>query len=383
MLVGVWRGSGSPVRSTSVAAIPSREQQRYLRLAALALGLLGFAGFAYCVIEVGGLEAAYGQGYGGGWSDNGYVREMMLLTLPALLCLMVSYQRERPKWFIWILVLVIASPFLVQGLLGGRRGPIFMVLVGLGVGWYFMRQTRPRFVTLLAGGGLLGGVLLLLVTNRGEIYLGSEFQLESAPLDYLRAGTGNEYIYGGALILYSQDQDIYWGGRYIQSFLVRPIPRAWWPTKYDDASQMLGVPSVDGGNGGLATGDLRGSVGWIGAVGASPGIVTDVWVEFWWFGLAVLYGIGWAYGRAWRMGVTRGGVWIPCFGIMTALSIYLVMQTLEAMGFRALLMLAGVAVTWAVGKRGEHAAGIQHLVSSVGTSVTVIDSSPSPNQAAR
>jgi hypothetical protein len=109
---------------------------------------------------------------------------------------------------------------------------------------------------------------------------------------------------------------------------------------------MLGVPRVDQGNAGLDVRDLRSTVGWVGAYGAAPGIIADVWVEFWWFGMAQLFGIGWMYGRAWRKSRTQGGAWIPCFGILTALSVYLVMQDFEAMGFRALFMLAGSTAVW-------------------------------------
>jgi hypothetical protein len=358
MLAGTWTGSGLPLKLNAARARPineiyDREHLQRLRRAAIVLGLVGITGFAYTVALVGGIGAAFGQSYGGGWHDSGYVRETVFLTLPALLWLMVAYQSCRPSWLDWGLLLLIASPLLMQGLLGARRGPTFMAAVGLTVGWYIMRQTRPYLVTVLVGGGLLGGMLLLLVANRGEIYVGSDLQLENQPLGTLQAGTGNEYLYGGAVMLHAEEHgQIFWGGRYVQFFLVHPIPRGWWPTKYEDTSNILGVPAVDTGNAGLPTNELRWTVGWTGASGAAPGMVADFWVEFWWYGLVGLFAIGWLHGRSWRMAITRGGGWIPWFGIVTALSIYLVMQSMEAMGFRALIMLAGSLAIWAVGQYG-------------------------------
>jgi VIT1/CCC1 family predicted Fe2+/Mn2+ transporter len=115
---------------------------------------------------------------------------------------------------------------------------------------------------------------------------------------------------------------------------------------------MLGVPNIDRGNAGLPTRELANTVGWVGAYGAAPGLVADLWVELWWLGMLALFGVGWIYGRSWRKGIVQGGPWIPCFGVLTALSVYLVMQGLDAMGFRALLMLAGSTAVWYASKLG-------------------------------
>jgi hypothetical protein len=358
MLLGTWKGAGRPAktgtsRAPAISEVYDRDRLHRLRRAAAVLGLISAASFVYTLILVGGIEAAFSQGYGGGWHDSGYVRELFQLTLPALLWLMVAYQSRRPGLIDWGIIVLIASPLLMQGLLGARRGPTFMAAVGLGVGWYLMRRTRPYLVTVLLGGVVLGGMLLYLVTNRGEIHLGSDLEMESRPLEYFKAGTGNEYLYGGAVMLHAQNQgQIFWGGRYVQFFLIHAIPKSLWPTKYEDTSRVLGVPAVDTGNAGLPTHELLWSVGWIGADGAAPGIVADFWVEFWWFGLAGLFAVGWLYGWSWRMAMTKGGGWIPWFGILTSVSIYVVMQDLESMGFRALLMLAGSSLVWTLGRYG-------------------------------
>jgi hypothetical protein len=353
ILVGVWRGAGRPVGLSTGGTVTTEEQRRRLRIGGAVLGLVAVGGFLYGVMNVGGIQAAFGKSYGGGWDDSGYVRDMPLLSLPALLWLMAAYQTRRPGWIGWVLICGVASPLLVQGILGGRRGPSFMGVVGLTVGWYLMRRQRPRLVTVLAGGAALGMALLFLVANRGEIYLGSELRLEEPLTTFLGPSTSNEYLYGGALVLHAKThQEYYWGGLYFQLFLVRPIPKELWPTKYEDSSRWLSVPNVELGNSGLPISELQSTVGWAASLGSAPGIVADLWVEFWWLGMAALFGVGWLYGRGWRNAVIQGGPWIPCFGVLTALSIYLVMQDLEAMGYRALLMLAGSTAVWYASKLG-------------------------------
>jgi hypothetical protein len=80
-------------------------------------------------------------------------------------------------------------------------------------------------------------------------------------------------------------------------------------------------------------------VGWIGATGAAPGIVADMWLEFWWFSLAALFMIGVTYNRIWAKAVQSGGLWIIVYIVASILSVYLVMQTLEAMLFRFLFIV--------------------------------------------
>jgi hypothetical protein len=87
-------------------------------------------------------------------------------------------------------------------------------------------------------------------------------------------------------------------------------------------------------------------MGWVGALGAATGIVADMFIEFSWGMVFALFAIGLFYGRAWRNSVTLGGIWIVVYGVALSLSIYLVMQSLEAFIFRLLFMLAPVYWTW-------------------------------------
>ena len=62
--------------------------------------------------------------------------------------------------------------------------------------------------------------------------------------------------------------------------------------------------------------------------------------------------LGWIYGFVWRRAAERGGPWSAQYVILSALSIYLVMQTMEAVIFRTLLLSIPCWITfrWALRK---------------------------------
>lgn len=322
-----------------------------VQTAAIFTGFVGLIGFVSGIANVGGLEAAYGKGYGGGWSDSGWVREAVFLTIPALLWLMTAKINRTLSKFDWLVIILFASPLLTQGLLGARRGPTAMVIVALVVVWYLIRSRRPPLPLLITGSVLLGLLLLFLVSNRSNIHLGSDFNLSTNKTQEFSESvhSGNEYIYGGGTITIANETNQYfWGKRYFIIFFVRPIPKEIWPTKYLDMSKALGIPNIEQ-NLGLGVNEYRGILGWAGAVGAAPGIMADMWVEFSWLYTVALYLIGWAYGKAWNQAITKGGLWIPNYTLMTALSVYLITQTLEAMAFRYLITTTASWLIWRYG----------------------------------
>ena len=152
------------------------------------------------------------------------------------------------------------------------------------------------------------------------------------------AQSGNEFVYGAGAILHADAVGEYWWGRrYATVLFVRPIPRSLWPSKYDDAAAVLGTPSI-ATNLGVGTDAFRETVGWTGATGAAPGLVADMWIEFWWASFFAILCLGWCYGRAWSRAVTHGGV-LGDHLLPDVLGIdLLVMQSLEAMLFRFLLL---------------------------------------------
>lgn len=331
ILLGVMFGAGMrrPYPNSKYYAFNGFELLR-VRRAAAAVGLLGTAIFAYVRPGIGG------------WAESGYVRDAYLITLPSLIWLMVAYRGRRPGFSAWLLFLVVASPLALLGVLSGRRGPTFMILVGLAVGWYFMRRSRPKMVTVLGGGTALGCFLLLLVANRGSHY-STDFSFKESPTSLFRASKGNEYIYGGAQIFTYERTGAYgWGRRYLIEYIVKPIPRQLWETKYEDAEDFLGLPRLQSGPGYY----FQGVLGWQGTLGSAPGIISDLWWEFSWLCVVPLFGLGWLYGMGWRRAVTYGGQWISLFGTLTSLSLYLIWQALDAFGFRFLVMALTNWIVW-------------------------------------
>ena len=53
----------------------------------------------------------------------------------------------------------------------------------------------------------------------------------------------------------------------------------------------------------------------------------------------------------WRKTYTHGGAWITQYIMMSALSIYLVMQTMEAVIFRLLILSIPVWIAWSIAGR--------------------------------
>ncbi|MBE7182491.1 MAG: hypothetical protein INR71_15015 [Terriglobus roseus] len=128
--------------------------------------------------------------------------------------------------------------------------------------------------------------------------------------------------------------------RYLAQIFVRPVPTSIWPDKYAD----FGVPELLYNAGtGEGFGD---ALGWNGAPGSAPGIIADLWLEVWWFAVPLFGLIGWCYGAVWKRAVTVRGPWMCFYVALGALSIYLVMQTMEAVIFRTLELVIPCWVAW-------------------------------------
>lgn len=343
LMIGIMLSARHRAEPTAPAL--TAEMVGKLRKGAVVLGIIGVLGYAVSIVNVGGISQAYGKAYGGGWSDSGYVRDSMLLVLPALILLSLVRDRNQKLRF-WALVALFALPLAVQGFFGARRGPTFMAAAGIGIGHYLGNNKRPALLTLLGGGAALGFLLLFLVSNRQAIYVGSEKPLDQDASEYLRPGTGNEFIYGaGTVVHYEMTGRYMKGARYFAVFFVRPIPRAIWPTKYLWVSALFDVPNLEQ-NLGTDADSFRETLGWSGAVGAAPGLVADMFIEFGYLSPLALLLIGVLYGTGWRRATGGGGVWVPVYSLMLALSLYLVLQTLEAMAFRFLLTTVPLVIVW-------------------------------------
>ena len=317
-----------------------------LKLCGLVLGCIGLVAWITTVIHGTGGDLS---GYHGGWDDSGYIRDASLLMFTAFLLILAAAMREGLRLGHLLPLGLFIAPLMIEATFTARRGPTFMIAVVLTIGWYMNRKKRPAL--LLAGGAGLGlGLLMLfLVSNRQNIYLGSDEQLTTDVTSIVeKPDTGNEYIYGaGTLLSVDQRANYYWGRRYLAQVLIRPIPSSVWPTKYED----FGVPELLH-NAGTGEG-LEETMGWEGADGSAPGIIADLWVEFHWGNLLVLFILGSLYSYVWRRSQLDGGPWIAQYVIMSALSVYLVMQTMEAVIFRLLILSVPTWVAWHLAQKAE------------------------------
>jgi hypothetical protein len=349
LCAGVWWGAH---RAPAYFQAPRLElttvaHARLVR-AAIVLAVLGLIAWVYQIIAAGGLYAVYGRPYGWFGTDGGYVGEAFQFGLPGVLLLLLSRgpRRLQAGDLVWISIALL--PLLGHGLLGARRSPTFMALVGVGVMWYVARARRPKLGVALLGGLALGLLLLFLLSNRERIYLGTD-SIFSGPADAhaLEVGPGNEFVFGAAAALNAESVGGFmWGRRYLIVLFVRPIPRSLWPTKYADAARFLNVPNPDHLEKDPQLTDFTRSVGWTAAIGSAPGGVFDLWLEFWWGYLLAAFAVGWAWGLAYRRALSQGGFSRALYALMTALSIFFVMQGLEAFAFRALLLGAVMWLGW-------------------------------------
>lgn len=315
---------------------------RRLLIGGAIAGSIGLVCWAISIINVGGFVAAYSNSYSGGWDDSGYIRDGSILLLVGVMMAMMVRSAGGPRWPSYTMLAVFGLPWLATAVLMARRGPTFELVTVVLMGWYVNRRKRPPLVAVGVAGFCLGWLVLFLVTNRQSIYIGSDRALTTDVGEVVeQADTGNEWIYGAGAVLSSQRRDHYfWMRRYLAQILVRPIPSSLWPTKYED----FGVPELLY-NGGTGQG-FGESLGWEGAVGAAPGIVADLWVEVWWFAVPLMGLLGWLYGYTWRKAVTRGGPWSSQLVVISAITIYMVMQTMEAVIFRALLLSIPCWMIW-------------------------------------
>ncbi len=319
-----------------------------LRNGAVAMGGVGMLAWLYMMATTGGLAGAFGTAYGGAWSDSGYIRDSVYLLLAALLLLLSPTLCAPRSYFWWATVVAFATPWVLQATLGARRGPTFVLAVGLGVSWYLARRQRPTILFASTAGAALGLLMLFLVSNRSAIYIGSDQELTTEKMTEVAvASESNEYIFSVGCITTARETGRYfWGRRVLAQVFVRPIPRAIWPTKYEDT-----VPELEQ-NSGVAGAGLETVMGWREVPGAAAAMVADTWVEFSWGAIPVCFGIGWAYGYWWRRAVTDGGRWGTQYVILLLLSVYLITQALEAFVFR--LIILSVATEW-IWRRSERA----------------------------
>ena len=378
LAAGVWWGAHRApayVRAQPVA-LTSAARARLLQ-AAIALATSGLIAWIYQIINAGGLYAVYGHAYGWFWADSGYLREAFQFGLPGALLLLLARRGFCLRGWDLVWIGIGLLPLLGHGLLGARRGPTFIALVGVGVMWYLVRARRPRLGAALLGGAAVGLLLLFLVANRERIYLGAEQAFTGAGGAYVfEVGPGNEFVFGAGAAANAEILDSFmWGRRYLVVLVVRPIPRALWPTKYADAARFLNIPNIDHFEEEPQLADFISTLGWTGAIGSAPGGIFDLWIEFGWACVFAIFAVGWGFGRAYCRALWLGGFWMALYTLITALSVYFVMQSFEAFAFRVLLLGALTWLGWCYaigagalartdGVHRERRSPTQHMVAS-------------------
>lgn len=273
----------------------------------------------------------------------GYIDELTLLSYPALLLMAVAFQGRGLRMQTALMAMFVASPHLVMGSLGGRRGPAFLILATLVALYVIARQRRLNYKWVIAGLACAGVFLLALNEHRGDLFRNAATEEVAATLSDALTGKqisqGDEYVAASAAILAADyNNKFFWGRRYVTLFLVRPIPSRIWPTKYDDMGMgwMVSRP----GTAGFTTDEWIRSVGYEPAGGSAGGFVSDLFVEFSWFSLVACLLLGRVYANIWYRSLAHGGLWTLLYMEMLILSIYLPTQNVEAWLYR--LMLIGV-----------------------------------------
>ncbi len=312
--------------------------------------LAGIALFVYWLqlLKAGGFIRAFSRGKGGGASlGSGYLNELVLLCLPAVMIYLFSRARSAFTIGTLFTCLLILSPLLLQGLLGGRRGPTFLACAALGAGWYVFRGKRPPLIIALVGIAMSGLLMLFLVSERRELYIGAEYQFESESFkstvipSELNPGSTTVSAWN-TIIACDYFERFYLGRRFFAQLVVRPIPRQIWPTKYEDLGVAWMVTNP--GSGSFSPAEWIRATGALPVAGSANGFAADSFLEFGWGCLLLCWAAGFFYAFLWKKSITHRGIWVLLYLEAGAVSVYLVSQGMMSAWMYRFLFLAGPTV---------------------------------------
>ena len=322
-----------------------------------ALGLLGVAAYVFLIVVAGGFTAVYSDAYGTTAIVSGYIYEAPMLSLPAILFLAIARRGLRLQPIDVALVILFISPMLLHGMLGARRGPSFFALGTMFLAWYIYAQRRPSLVKLLIVIGCLGALALSLVTYRSQIYLGSKFDID--PNRFIENVFRPEVIRpgedvldsSGVILTVAKHGHVNWGTRWLVTYLVRPIPKQLWRTKYADC----GFDWLENhpGSHGYTDWEWSSAAGFIPAYGCAVGFDASMFMDFSWAGFIGCYLFGFFFAWVWRKERLSRGVWHLLLVAALVLSIYVPTQDTSAVLFRWLFMAIPTVMCWQffVGRR--------------------------------
>lgn len=320
------------------------EARRRILMGSMVLSGIAMASYLMQIAGAGGFYAAYARAKGGGASlGSGYLNEAMLFCVPGAVMYLFAKGRSKDPAATLAKAILLISPLLLQGILGGRRGPTFLAIVAIGTAWFLARSRRPS-VLLSAGGVVAVGLLMLfLVSHRRQLYLGQEFEVDESafvervlPAQY---DPGDTTFAAWATIVAAEHHDRFYNGkRYFAQLFVRPIPRQIWATKYEDLG--LGWMKEHAGYGMFSEAEWMAAVQMIPPRGTAAGLAADTFLEFRWGGLVCCFLAGLLYSRLWKRSVLRGGLWSILYLEAAAVSVFLVSQGLVSAWLYRLLFLA-------------------------------------------
>lgn len=347
LCVGVLAGAGG-VRGRVQFTVTPAMRPRLVRLGGM-LGFLSLASYCFCIYQGGGFLKVYSRSKAFLSSGSGWIDELVNLSVPALGLMVLAWGGERRYRHYLAWGLCYASPLLIHGLLGARRGPTFTILATLLVAWVVRSRRGVSLWKVTTRFGLICVLVMFLVSQRKQIYLGSDLDIDLgefwnrvAPSE-INTSDDTVFLYGFVNGVAHEGRH-YWGARYAATYLVRPIPKQLWPTKYTDLG--LGWMVDQSEIAGISDESWIETLGWVPTKGSAPGCVGDLFLEFSWLGVLGCFAFGGFYGWLWKRAVLRRGLWTLLFLQAAALSIYVPTQSVSAVLHRFLFMSVPISLVW-------------------------------------
>jgi uncharacterized membrane protein len=245
--------------------------------------------------------------------------------------------------------LLMISPVLLHGTFGGRRGPLFIAGASMFVAFFIAVGRVPKFRYIAAMSSILLVGVVFIGSQRQFLYFGSGQGMDletfwTAILGKQIESGDNFVVSSGAVNAIYEIDEYHWGRRFITTFGVRPIPRAVWATKYDDASFFLyGRPFEE-----IQQDYLRWKsvLGWRPTSGFAVNAIVDLFWEFSWGYVFALWCFGRGISMVWYRFRTIGGFWFVGYFLITALAIYLPTQSFSAFAHRFLYLSVMSFIFW-------------------------------------
>jgi len=350
-LYGLSRSPAIAPHRSSVILDRFTSERAYI--GGILLGLVATGAFFYVLfLERSGLYATFSSPYAFHMASTGYLFETRWLVIPSILLLAMARQRAPLRFQDVLLAVFFSMPLIIPGLLGARRGPTFYALCGLAMSWFIVKGQRPSLRQSLFLIGFLGFLAICLVVYRKDIYLGSSFRFDPERIvEYLvkpeRVDSGDDFIASGGAILTAERFGNYnWGSLWVAYFLIRPIPKQIWPTKYEDCGFGYLVQSPGQGMFGYTNFEWEQAAGFRPAFGAAHGFDAGFFLDFSWGGYVFCYLFGLFFAWVWRRERTKGGVWTVILPVTLCMSIYAPTQGAAAYLYFWILAVIPTALLW-------------------------------------